>query len=254
LNNHDGERKRGTLSLIVSAAVIFLLVMVSPNPSSSLGKTTLVHDASAESGFQSNNQTGWGTFSVTATSNDTTLTWTGSYTLGACTASAIPQSGQEAWDGCGYAIGTLEGTTSGVACDSRLQYEWSVYVSVGYNNSSISLEVGLMGPVAGVLALGCGPNNNFVPPPFIPTYCCNETGLVASGGVLSGMANYSKTGTDAELPGFTVQWSGMVSVSPTQVATSSTPEFNATALAFAVIVPLAVVAVITRRTAHKPVR
>lgn len=236
-----------------AATVIFLLVMVSPNPSSPLGKIPLVRDASAQGGSPSNNQTGWGTYSVTVTSSNETFTWTGSYTLAACAAPAIPQSGPEAWDGCGYAVGTLEGTISGVACDSHLQYAWSVYVSVGYNNSSIGLEVGLTGPVGGFLALGCGPNNNFAPPSSIPTYCCNESGLVVSGGALSGVATYSKTGTDAaELPGFTVRWSGTVSIGPAQVLTSSTPEFNANALALAVILPLAVVALITRRAVHKP--
>jgi hypothetical protein len=116
------------------------------------------------------------------------------------------------------------------------------------------LEIGVTGPVGGFLALGCGQPNNFVLPSLIPTYCCNESGLVISGGVLSGVATYSKTGTDAaELPGFTVQWSGMVSIYPAEVTTSSAPEFNANALAFAVVVPLAVVAVITRRAVRKSV-
>jgi hypothetical protein len=111
-----------------------------------------------------------------------------------------------------------------------------------------------MGPDGGEIALECGPGNNFVPPPVIPTYCCNESGLVVSGGVLSGVATYSKNGTDAaELPGVTVQWSGMVSIYPAQVTTTSAPEFNATALAFAVMLPLAVVALVTRRAVRKPV-
>jgi hypothetical protein len=236
------------------AAAIFLLVMVSPIPSLPLGKIPLIGDASAQSSSPSNNQTGWGSFSVTIISNNETLTWTGEYTLAACTGPTVPQSGPAAWEGCGYAVASLDGTTSGVACDPDEQYSWSVYDSVGYNNSFTSLEVGLSGPIGGVIALGCGVGNNFAPQPLIPTYCCNETGLVVSDGVLSGMATYSKTGTDAaELPGFTVQWNGTVSISATQVTTSSTPEFNANALAFAVIIPLAVVALITRRAVHKPV-
>jgi hypothetical protein len=236
-----------------AAAVFLLLVVLSPNPSP-LGKVPLVRDASAQSVSASNNQTGWGTYSIIATSNDTEWNWTGDYTLAACAAPAIPETGPEIWDGCGYAVGSIEGTTSGVACDSHLQYAWSVYVSVGYSNSSISLEVALVGPVGGFLAQGCGPNNNNTPPSSIPTYCCNESGLVVSDGVLSGVATYSKTGTDAaDLPGFTVQWSGMVSVSPAQITTTSAPEFNTDALALAVIAPLAAVALITRRVGHKPI-
>jgi len=235
-----------------AATVIFLLVIMSPDPSSPFGKIPLVSDASAQS-VSPSNQTGWGDFSVTITSSNETFTWTGSYTLAACTAPAVPQSGPEAWDGCGYAVGPFEGKISGVVCDSHLQYAWSVNLSVGYNGSSISLEIGVTGPVGGFLALGCGQPNNFFLPSLIPMYCCNESGLVVSGGVLSGVATYSKAGTDAaELPGFTVQWSGMVSFYPAQVTTSSAPEFNANALAFAVIVPLAVVAVITRRAVRKP--
>jgi len=239
---------------LAAATVIFLLVIVSPNPSSPLGQIPPFRDASAQGGSPNNNQTGWGSFSVTITSVNETLIWVGEYTLAACTQPAIPQNGLVAWDGCGYAVASLDGTTSGVACDPDEQYSWSVYDSVGYNNSSISLEVGLSGPIGGVIALGCGAGNNFAPPPLIPTYCCNESGLVVSDGVLSGMATYSKTGTDsAELPGFTVQWNGRVSISASQVTTTSTPEFNANALMFAVIIPLAVVALITRRAAHKPV-
>ncbi len=239
---------------VAAAALIFLLVVVSPNTPSPLGKIILVGDASAQSVSSSSNQTGWGTYSVTVTSNDTTWTWDGQYTLAACTAPATPQTGPEAWDGCGYSVGTIEGRVSGVGCDSHLQYAWSVYVAVGYNNSATSLEVSLMGPVGGQLAPGCGPHNNFAPPPLIPTYCCNESGLVVSGGALSGVATYSETGTDAaEMPGFTVHWSGMVSIGPAQVLTSTAPEFNANALALAVILPLAVVALITRRAGRKPV-
>ncbi|HYW84801.1 MAG TPA: hypothetical protein VFB30_16175, partial [Spirochaetia bacterium] len=60
---------------VAAAALIFLLVVVSPNTPSPLGKITLVGDASAQSVSSSSNQTGWGTYSVTVTSNDTTWTW-----------------------------------------------------------------------------------------------------------------------------------------------------------------------------------
>jgi hypothetical protein len=243
------DRKR----CLGAATVIFLLVIVSPDPSSPFGKTPLVSDASAQSVSPNSNQTGWGDFSVAITSSNETFTWTGSYTLAACTAPSVPQSGPEVWEGCGYAVGPFEGTVSGVVCDSHLQYAWGVNVSVGYNGSSIGLEIGVTGPVGGFLALGCGQPENFVLPSSVPTYCCNESGLVVSGGVLSGVATYSKTGTDAAEPGFTVQWSGMVSIYPAQVTTTSAPEFNTNALAFAVILPLAVVAVITRRAVRKPV-
>jgi hypothetical protein len=240
---------------LVAATLILLLVMVSHDQSSPLGKVPLVRDALAQSVSQTNNQTGWGSYSITVTSSNETFTWDGEYTLAACTTPAIPQSGLEEWEGCGYAVGTIEGTISGLACDSHLQYAWRVYVAVGYNNTFISLEVGLTGPVEGFLEPGCGPHNNFAPPPLIPTYCCNESGLAVSRGVLRGVANYSKTGTaPAELPGFTVHWSGMVSISPAQVtSTSSTPEFNANALALAVILPLAALTWITRRGVRKPV-
>ena len=75
----------------------------------------------------------------------------------------LRRAGPEAWDGCGYSVGTIEGRVSGVGCDSHLQYAWSVYVAVGYNNSATSLEVGLMGPVGGQLAPGCGPHRQFAP-------------------------------------------------------------------------------------------
>jgi hypothetical protein len=235
-----------------TTAIIFLLVISLPDSSSPLGKIPMISDASAQS-VSPSNETGWGTFSVTITSSNDVLTWAGSYTLAACTEPVIPQSGPQAWAGCGYAVASLDGTTSGLACDTDIQYLWSVYVSVGYNGS-IGLEVGFTGPDGGEIALGCGPGNNFIPPPLIPTYCCNESGLAASGGELNGVATYSKTGTDAvELPGFTVQWSGMVSIYPAQVTTSSAPEFNANALALVAIVPLAVVVLITRRTVRKPV-
>jgi hypothetical protein len=235
-----------------AAAVILLLVIVSPDQPSPLGKVPLVREASAQS-FPSGNETGWGNFSVTMTSGKETFIWVGSYTtLTACTGPGIPQAGPDAWDGCGYAVASLDGTTSEGSCDPDLQYLWSVDVSVTYNTSSIGLEVSLSGPVSGEIALGCGPGNNSVPPPLIPTYCCNESGLVASGGVLSGVATYSKTGTDAELPGYTVHWTGMVSITPGQVTTSTTPEFNANALALALTLPLAVVALIAGRAIRRP--
>lgn len=236
-----------------AATLIFLLVVVSPGMSSPFRKTPLVGNASAQGASPSNNQTGWGDFSVTITSSNETFTWTGSYTLTACTTPPIQQSGPETWAGCGYAVGPFEGRISGVACDTHLQYAWSVNVTVSYNGSSISLEIAVAGPVGGFVTLGCGTHNNFVLPSLIPTYCCNGSGLVVSNGALSGEATYSKTGTDAaELPGFTVRWSGLVSIGPAQVLTNTTPEFNANALAFAVIMPLAVAAVIMRRAAHKP--
>lgn len=235
-----------------AATVIFLLVIVSPDPSP-FGKIPLVSDVSAQSVSPNNNQTGWGDFSVAIASSNETFSWTGSYTLAACTVPTVPQAGPNVWEGCGYAVGPFEGTASGVVCDSHLQYAWGVNVSVSYNGSSIGLEIGVKGPVGGFLALGCGQYENFALPSLIPTYCCNESGLMVSGGVLSGVATYSKTGTDAaELPGFTVQWSGMVSIYPAQITTTSAPEFNANALALAVILPLAVVAAITRRAVRKP--
>ena len=240
------------LERCLGAAVVLLLLTASPNPSSPVGRMPLVGAAFAQAGSQGNNETGWGNFSVTITSSNETFTWVGEYTLAACAQPPVSQSGQEVWESCGDAIANLDGTTSGVACDPDYQYLWSVYVLVGYNDSSPSLQVGLKGPIGGEIALGCGAGNNYSPPALIPTYCCNESGLAVSSGVLSGVATYSATGTDAsELPGFTVRWSGAVSVNPTQVTTSTTPEFNANALAFVVIVPLAVVALITRRVVRK---
>lgn len=236
-----------------AAALIFLLVVLSPNAPPPLGKVPPVSDASAQNVPPGSNQTGWGSYSVTATSNDSTWTWDGQYTLAACTSPATPQTGPEAWEGCGYSVGTIEGKVSGVGCDSHLQYAWIVYVAVGYDNPSISLEVNLTGPVGGQLAPGCGPHNDFAPPPVIPMYCCVQSGLVVSGGALSGVATYSMNGTDAAaMPGFTVHWSGMVSIGPSQVLTSTAPEFNANALVLAVILPLAAVALITRRADRKP--
>lgn len=236
-----------------AAALVFLLVMVSPNAPSPLGRTPLVGDAFAQNVPPGTNQTGWGSYSVTATSNNSTWTWDGQYTLAACTAPATPQTGPLAWDGCGYSVGTIEGVVSGVGCDSHIQYAWSVYVAVAYNHSTPSLQVIVIGPVGGMLAPGCGPHNKFAPPPMIPTYCCNQSGLEVSGKALSGVATYSENGTDpTELPGFTVRWSGMVSIGPSQVLTTTAPEFNTAALALAVILPLAVVAVITRRAVRKP--
>lgn len=227
--------------------------MVSPNAPSPVQKTSLVGDASAQSVPLDTNQTGWGTYSVTAISNDSKWTWDGAYTLSACADPATPQTGPLAWDGCGYSVGTIEGMVSGVGCDSHLQYSWRVYVAVGYNLSAPSLGVSLMGPVGGQLAPGCGPHNSFAPPPSIPIYCCNQSGLQVSGSALSGVATYSENGTDpAELPGFTVHWSGMVSIGPSQVLTSTAPEFNFDALLLAVILPLAVVATITRRGVREP--
>lgn len=235
-----------------AAALVFLLVMVSPNAPAPLGKMSLVGDASAQNVPPGTNQTGWGSYSVTATSNNSTWTWDGQYTLAACTAPATPPTGPLAWEGCGYSVGTIEGVVSGVGCDSHLQYSWSVYVAVGYNHSAPSLEVNVTGPVGGVLAPGCGPHNHFAPPPVIPTYCCNQSGLQVSGTALSGVATYSENGTDAaEIPGFTVHWSGMVSIGPSQVLTNTAPEFNADARALAIMLPLAVVAVITRRAVRK---